>query len=316
MIPSRTHVVIIPSYNAGRLLVETVRQALAVWAPVWVVIDGSTDGSASSLEELVATGGLTVIVRRRNGGKGAAVFDALQRADRSGFSHALVMDSDGQHGPECIAPFMALSASCPDAMVLGRPIFGPDAPIARVYGRRLSNFWVGVETLWAGIGDSLFGFRVYPVRPLLDAMTHTRWMRRFDFDAEAVVRLCWIGVQPINVDVPVRYRTADEGGVSHFRYGRDNLLLSWMHVRLVLGLLRRLPALLRILLRRETRPEPLPPGTRPPEPLPPEPRPMNASRGAARATPHPVGPTRSSLRQRRGRSPRRQGFLAGRGAEP
>ena len=133
-------------------------------------------------------------------------------------------------------------------MVLGRPVFGADAPTARIYFRRLSNFWVDVETLWSGVGDSLFGFRVYPVRPLLNVMTRTKWMRRFDFDPEAAVRLCWAGVRPVNVDVPVRYPPADQGGISHFRYGRDNLLLTWMHLRLVCGLLRRLPAQLRARL--------------------------------------------------------------------
>jgi hypothetical protein len=76
-------------------------------------------------------------------------------------------------------------------------------------------------------------------------MIGTTWMRRFDFDAEAAVRLCWSGIRPINVDVPVRYPSASEGGVSHFRYGRDNLLLTWMHIRLVCGLLRRLPSMVR-----------------------------------------------------------------------
>jgi len=68
-------------------------------------------------------------------------------------------------------------------------------------------------------------------------------MRRFDFDPEAVVRLCWEGVQPLNLDAPVRYFRADEGGVSHFRYLRDNTLLTWMHTRLFLGFLLRLPRL-------------------------------------------------------------------------
>jgi glycosyltransferase involved in cell wall biosynthesis len=238
MNPSRTHVVVIPSYNTGRLLAETVRHALAVWAPVWVVLDGSTDGSGATLDHLAASDpGLTVIDRGHNDGKGAAVLDALHRADRMGFTHVLVMDSDGQHPPACIARLMAMSAERTNAMVLGRPIFGTDAPVERVYFRRLSNFWVDVETGWAGVGDSLFGFRVYPVRPLLEVMRHTNWMRRFDFDPEAAVRLCWAGIHPVNVDVPVRYLSAQEGGVSHFRYGRDNLLLSWMHVRLMCGFL-------------------------------------------------------------------------------
>jgi hypothetical protein len=63
-------------------------------------------------------------------------------------------------------------------------------------------------------------------------------MRRFDFDTEALVRLCWSGVRAISRPVPVRYFRRDEGGVSHFRYGRDNLLLAAMHARLIGELLR------------------------------------------------------------------------------
>jgi hypothetical protein len=74
-------------------------------------------------------------------------------------------------------------------------------------------------------------------------MREQPWMRRFDFDTEAVVRLAWRGVRPMNVDAPVRYLREDEGGVSHFRYGRDNVLLTWMHLRLLLGFVLRLPSL-------------------------------------------------------------------------
>jgi hypothetical protein len=69
-------------------------------------------------------------------------------------------------------------------------------------------------------------------------------MRRFDFDAEAVVRLCWAGVRPLNLPAKVEYFRADEGGVSHFNYWRDNVLLTWMHARLFGEFLLRLPVLL------------------------------------------------------------------------
>ena len=118
-----------------------------------------------------------------------------------------------------------------------------DAPALRINGRKVSNGWANLETLWMGIGDSLYGFRVYPIAPLLRVMRASRWMRRFDFDPEAAVRLCWAGVRPVNIDAPVRYYRADEGGVSHFRYLRDNTLLTWMHARLFLGFLLRLPLL-------------------------------------------------------------------------
>lgn len=245
MPPSRTHLVLIPSYNTGPgLLLDTVRRALAAWSPVWVVLDGSTDGSAAALAGLDDSD-LRVLALPRNAGKGAAVLHGLAAADQAGFSHALVMDADGQHPADRIARFMAASAARPDAMILGQPIFGADAPILRVLWRRLSNACVALETLGAGVGDSLFGFRVYPVRPLLEELRASRWMRRFDFDAEAAVRLCWRGIGCVQQKVPVRYLQRDEGGVSHFRYARDNLLLGSMHARLLFGLLRRWPQILR-----------------------------------------------------------------------
>jgi glycosyltransferase involved in cell wall biosynthesis len=242
---STTHLVLIPSYNPGAKFYETVRGARQCWTPVWVVVDGSTDGSTEGLLAMAAQDtGLRVIVLPRNQGKGAAVLHGLEQAAVAGFSHVLTMDSDGQHPPEPIAAFMAESLRQPAAMILGVPVFDASAPALRVKGRRVSNWWANLETLWAGIGDSLFGFRVYPVDALRRVMRQQPWMRRFDFDPEAVVRLCWRGVRPVNLPAPVRYYSAAEGGVSHFRYVRDNLLLTWMHTRLFFGFLVRLPILL------------------------------------------------------------------------
>ncbi|TAM53351.1 MAG: glycosyltransferase family 2 protein [Burkholderiaceae bacterium] len=240
--PSATHLVLIPSYNPGPKVYDTVRAARARWSPVWVVVDGSTDGSAEGLQAMaVQDDGLHVINLPRNMGKGAAVLHGIDAAATQGFTHVLTMDSDGQHPAELIPEFMAASVRQPSAMVLGVPVFDASAPSLRVQGRKLSNGWANLETLWAGIGDSLFGFRVYPIAPLRRVMHAQHWMRRFDFDPEAVVRLCWRGVQPVNLPARVQYFGADEGGVSHFNYLRDNLLLTWMHGRLLAGFVVRLP---------------------------------------------------------------------------
>jgi glycosyltransferase involved in cell wall biosynthesis len=242
--PSTTHLVLIPSYNPGRKVLATVRAARAQWTPVWVVVDGSTDGSADWLQaEAAQDSGLRVIVLPHNQGKGSAVLHGITLAAQAGFTHALTMDSDGQHPETLIPEFMAASSATPEAMVLGKPVFGPEAPALRVNGRKVSNAWANLETLGMGIGDSLYGFRVYPIAPLMRVMHGTRFMRRFDFDPEAVVRLCWAGVRPINIDAPVRYFSPEEGGVSHFKYLRDNTLLTWMHTRLFIGFLLRLPVL-------------------------------------------------------------------------
>jgi glycosyltransferase involved in cell wall biosynthesis len=242
---SSTHLVLIPSYNTGPKVYETVREARARWNPVWVVVDGSTDGTAEALQRMAeGDPGLRVWVLPHNQGKGSAVLHGLRAAQAAGFTHALTMDADGQHPAGLIPAFMQASVQRPDAMILGRPVFDASAPLLRVRGRRVSNWWTNLETLGAGVADSLYGFRVYPVASLAAVMARQPWMRRFDFDTEAVVRLAWAHVKPINLDAPVKYLTAEEGGVSHFRYGRDNVLLTWMHLRLMLEFLLRLPALL------------------------------------------------------------------------
>jgi glycosyltransferase involved in cell wall biosynthesis len=244
MMRSSSHLVLIPSYNPGRRALETVQAARSQWDPVWVVVDGSTDGSAEALETLARDDpGLKVLVRPRNGGKGAALFDGLTAAQRAGFSHALTMDADGQHPAQCIGAFMSASTAAPEAMILGDPVFDASVPLIRLRGREISNWCTNVATLWAGIHDTLFGFRVYPIDPLLAVMRHSHGMRRFDFDAEAAVRLSWRGVPVVNLPAPVRYFTPEEGGVSHFDYWRDNVLLTSMYLRLLLGFLIRLPLL-------------------------------------------------------------------------
>ena len=251
MTPSATHLVLIPSYNPGEKVFETVRAARAHWAPVWVVVDGSTDGTAAQLTALAAKDpGLEVFVHERNRGKGAALLSGFTEALARGYTHALTLDSDGQHPGECIPAFMQASLAAPAAMVLGVPRFDASAPRIRVLGRRISNGWARLETLGAGIGDSLFGMRVYPLEPLVAEMRRRRGMRRFDFDVEAAVRLSWRGVPALNLSAPVRYFSPAEGGVSHFRYGRDNALLTAMHVRLFFGFLARLPRLVGQRLRR------------------------------------------------------------------
>jgi hypothetical protein len=243
--PSRTHLILIPSYNTGGRVLQTVWDARQIWQPVWVVVDGSTDGTLEALRALARDDPrIRVLALPRNQGKGAAILHGLRQAEAAGYTHAMTMDADGQHPTGKIREFMTASAANPDAFILGRPVFDARAPRVRVHGRKLSNWFAELETLGAGIGDTLYGFRVYPIAPLREIMERQPWMRRFDFDAEAAVRLCWRGVRPINLAAPVRYFRPDEGGVSHFRYLRDNIVLTWMHARLVLEGLVRLPLLL------------------------------------------------------------------------
>jgi glycosyltransferase involved in cell wall biosynthesis len=228
------HVVLIPSYNTGARLFDTIAGVRARGLPVIVVIDGSTDGTGETLIRVAEREpDLFACALPMNLGKGAAVLHGLRLARAMGFTHALTMDADGQHSADHISEMIALSLAHPEMMVLGQPLFDASAPRIRILGHKVANFCTGLVTRSGSIRDSLFGFRIYPIPPLIEVFESTSGMRQFDFDSEAVIRLYWNGIRPINVVTPVRYFRRDEGGVSHFRYLRDNILLAAMYLRLL-----------------------------------------------------------------------------------
>lgn len=227
--------IIIPTYNTGRkLLLETVHAALDTELDLLLVVDGTTDGSADRIESSFNSyERLKVIRKKENTGKGDSVRIAASFALKKQFTHALIMDADGQHPASSIHPMLDQARKQPDAIIMGQPIFDSEAPLARVYGRKLTEFWTDIETLWCGLGDTLFGMRVYPLQTLMLAFMQTSFARGFDFDPEIAVRMTWLGCRPVPHQVSVRYLPAEAGGVSHFHYLRDNCKLTLLHFRLV-----------------------------------------------------------------------------------
>ncbi len=241
---------IIPSYNSGPLLAPTLRATLAKWQHVFLVVDGSTDGSDLCAETINNESASLEILRLTvNQGKGGAVLSALKLAFGRGFTHALIFDSDGQHDACDIPKMMALSLTYPEAMILGVPIFGPDAPALRVGGRRFGNWWTNFATLWGGIQDSLFGFRIYPIEASICVLEQIQGGRRFDFETQLAVRLYWQGVPAVSFPSKVTYPEKNDGGITHFKYLRDNLLLIITHIKLSLRAATMLPHLMALRKR-------------------------------------------------------------------
>ncbi|HMG22980.1 MAG TPA: hypothetical protein VK607_16710, partial [Kofleriaceae bacterium] len=121
-------------------------------------------------------------------------------------------------------------------------------PKGRLRARKISVFWAMVETLSRKVGDPLCGYRVYPVATALRVAARGNAM---DFDPEIAVRLVWAGVDVVHVPTPVIYRSAEAGGVSHYRKVVDTLLIAGAHVRLCTeGVLRLLTRPFRALIRR------------------------------------------------------------------
>jgi glycosyltransferase involved in cell wall biosynthesis len=238
-----TSCIVIPIYNHYATIAGVLDQVAPFRLPCIVVDDGSDLPTRHVLEEQnKRRPWLEVLHLPCRSGKGAAVKTGLWRAHATGYSHVLQIDADGQHEARDIPRFLAEAELYPQALVLGKPRFGEDAPLSRRLGRRISQFWVWVETLSLAIGDPLMGFRVYPVRTVVALMAQQHLGSHMDFDPEIAVRLYWRGVPIRNVATTVIY---PKHGSSHFRAVRDNMRLSWLHTRLFCGMLCRVPGLLR-----------------------------------------------------------------------
>lgn len=224
---------LVPTFNDAGTIARVVESLARHVADVWVVDDGGGPEARAELERLAAAGAITLVTRPRNGGKGAAVRDGLEALARAGFSHALQIDADGQHDVDDVPRFLAVARRHPEALVLGSPQFDASAPRARRWGRAITVMWCHVETLGRVIDDPMCGFRVYPIAATLSAGVRSS---RMDFDPEVAVATAWRGCSVVNVPTRVRYPA---GGVSRFRMVRDNLLISWMHTRMVLALVWR-----------------------------------------------------------------------------
>lgn len=234
--------VVVPFYNHERAIAEVVARIAAAGLPCFLVDDGSSAECLPVLAAIAAreAGWLTLIRLPVNSGKGAATAAGFAAAQAAGFSHAIQVDADGQHCVEDIPRFLQAARDAPGAVIVGCPVFGPDVPRHRLYGRYATHVMVWLNTLSFAIRDSMCGFRLYPLKPALQAWGAMKSGRRMDFDSEILVRMFWAEVPVVNLETQVRYPS---DGVSHFALWQDNLRISAMHTRLLFGMVWRLPRL-------------------------------------------------------------------------
>jgi glycosyltransferase involved in cell wall biosynthesis len=226
---------LIPTYDNPRTVRDVVAAVRAHLADVFVVDDGSHEAGRAACAALAAEGLAKVHRFETNRGKGAAVKAGFALAAAGGFTHAFQIDADGQHDLACVPQFLRAAAERPDALVLAYPQYDASAPLVRLLARRVTRFWVDLETAGrARVRDALIGFRVYPLAAALASRARAE---RMDFDVEIAVRMVRAGVPVINLPVGVRYLSRAQGGISHFRPVRDNLRLSCMHSRICIGIM-------------------------------------------------------------------------------
>lgn len=165
----------------------------------------------------------------------------LARAAERGFTHAVQIDADGQHDLQSLTQLLAMAKRNPQAIVTGVPVYDESVPTKRRIGRKVTNFWVRLNTLSFRLPDAMCGFRVYPVAQTLQLVRKCVPSLRMEFDVEILVKAHWDGIAVAFVPVNVTY---PKGNHSNFHMLHDNLRISKMHARLFFGMLWRAPRLL------------------------------------------------------------------------
>ncbi len=229
---------LIPVYNNIDTIADVVRRCRAVLEPdVLVVSDGSTDGSDIAAQKA----GAQTTILPQNHGKGYAIRFGLRFAADMGYTHAIVLDADGQHLPEEIPRLLNAVWENPDKLwVCVRKMSLSSAPPSSIKGRTISNFWTTVNG-WQRCLDAQSGFRCYPIQKTLSLSCKENG---FAYEMEVLVRASWAGIRIDHIEVDVIYPKKGEKRITHFSPIKDNVDAAWLSFTMFLQMLARSPLIM------------------------------------------------------------------------
>jgi glycosyltransferase involved in cell wall biosynthesis len=219
--------VIVPTYNNATTIVRVLDGVRDFVTDIYVVNDGSTDNTLSVLENIDY---IKLISYNINRGKGYALRKGFEAALLDGFTHAITIDSDGQHSTEDIAVILLRQEESPDSLIVGRRNIQADGmPAKNTFANKFSNFWFWAET-WQKLPDTQSGFRLYPIHKYVN----TKWFTtKYEFELEALVRSQWSDIKIESVPVCVYYPPEGER-ISHFKPLRDFARISVLNTFLII----------------------------------------------------------------------------------
>lgn len=223
--------VVVPTFNNARSLPGVLGGLGTIGLPVIVVNDGSTDDTAATVDAWREGDSASrhSVTHHENRGKAAALLTGFAMAREMGFTHALTIDSDGQHEPTDLRRLIGVGVGNSGALIVGaRPQRIADCPWRSLVGRRLSNWFVWVAS-GVHVTDSQSGMRLYPLGLIGGLGVRAG---RYAFETEILTRAGWAGLGVIETPITGIYGVAG-GRTTHFRVGRDSWEAVGMHTRLI-----------------------------------------------------------------------------------
>lgn len=207
-------VILMPAYNEAPYIADVVRSALK-YAPVVVIDDGSTDGTAAT----AAMAGAKVLQHATNRGKGKALNTGFAYAVQRKVAAAITLDADGQHDPDEIPRFLeAFQAGLGD-IIIGQRDFSR-MPAKNQFGNRVGTFLLSLA-MGRPIPDNQSGYRLLS-RPVLERVRTSA--TRFEAEVELLLRAQLAGFRIAWIPIKTIYTAK----VSHFRPLHD----SWLFLKM------------------------------------------------------------------------------------
>ncbi len=190
--------VLIPSYNEARNIGVITKELKSRGLAVYVVDDGSIDGTAD-----IARGrGALVIAHDKNQGKGASLIDGFGRILKDGFDAVLVMDGDGQHATDDVDNFFKKMAETGADIVIGnRMLDTVSMPAIRKFTNRIMSRAIS-KMCGHEIPDTQCGFKLIK-KNVLESIKFE--FSNFEIESEIILKAARMGFKIESVPIKTVY---------------------------------------------------------------------------------------------------------------
>lgn len=217
--PATKIVAIMPAYNAGRTLEQTVREIPEGSIHECIVVD---DVSADSTVEVARKLGLRVFLHRENQGYGGNQKTCYVEALKTGADIVVMLHPDYQYDPKKIPDIVRPILEDRADLVLGSRMAYAIAGGMPFYKRLSNRFltWCENKTFGLQLSEYHTGFRAFR-SSLLETTPFLLNSNDFIFDQEIVAQAVWFGARIEEISVPHRYfpEASTIGFARSVRYG-------------------------------------------------------------------------------------------------
>lgn len=216
---------LIPYYNHPENINNLISVLIKYNLKIIIVDDGSNIPLKNILN--ISSPLIDIIRYNKNKGKGYAVIKGMKKVADMGFSACFQIDADFQHDLNKVDKFIEIYKNNENTLICGKPVYSEDIPKSRLYGRKITAFWVYINTLGAIKEDTMIGMRIYPISNLNKILKSVK-SKRMAFDTDILLSYYKNNINIKWVDVDITY---SNNNISHFRMVKDNVLISLMHAR-------------------------------------------------------------------------------------